>query len=253
MIGISSQRQALHVFTAFFITTVSLSAQISTQTSEPAIPMREEGHHHLIFQNSYVNVFFVEIPPHETTLPHHHDFPYISVRPGGPDAPPHDNAVTQKRPEIGYSVGNFSHAVTNSSDVTLRNIAVELVRPQGTIRNGCADVAENQPRNPCLVHANNRERSSSRRVDFVSDEIVVESWYFDRASTTDPLEDPRDMLIVGLNGVSVSGASGLDSANALRGGVLWVPAGSKPAFKTASDHDGHFIAITFKDSAPALP
>jgi hypothetical protein len=82
--------------------------------------------------------------------------------------------------------------------------------------------------------------------------MVVESWFIDRASTIEPFDDPRDMLIAGLSGVSVSGASGLDSANALRGGVLWVPAGSKPVFKTGPDHDGHFIAITFKDSASPL-
>jgi hypothetical protein len=213
--------------------------------------MREESHHHLIFRNSYVNVFFVEIPPHETTLPHHHDLPYISVAPGGPDAPPDDNVVTEKRFEVGYSQGNFSHSVTNSSDATLRNIAIELVRPQGEIRNGCVAVVENQPNRPCLVHrSRGPDRWNSRRVDFVSEQTVVESWFIDRASTLEPFDDPRDMLIAGLNGVSISGASGLDSANALRGGVLWVPAGSNPVFKTAPDHDGHFIAITFQDNAP---
>jgi hypothetical protein len=107
--------------------------------------MREESHHHLIFQNSYVNVFFVEIPPHETTLPHNHELPYVSVAPGGPDAPLDGNVVTRKRFEIAYSQGNFSHSVTNESDTTLRNIAIELVRPQGEIKNGCVAVAKHQP------------------------------------------------------------------------------------------------------------
>ena len=207
--------------------------------------MREESHHHLIFQNSYVNVFFVEIPPHETTLPHRHDLPYISVPPGGPDAPPYDNVVTQKRPEVGYSAGNFSHAVTNSSDLTLRNIAVELVRPQGTFRNGCVKIVSTE-----LPGACDEFPTSPGAVDFESDEVIVKSLYFDRARTTAPLDELRDMLIVGLNGVSVSGTSGLDSANALRGGVLWVPGGSKAVFKTSPRHDGHFIAVIFKDSAP---
>jgi hypothetical protein len=214
--------------------------------------MREEGHHHLIFQNPYVNVFFVEIPPHETTLPHHHDLPYVSIPPGGPDAPPYDHVVSQNRPEVGYSAGNFSHAVTNSGDVTLRNIAVELVRPQGTLRNDCAAVLRDQPPGVCHAPDTAGDRTNDRSAAFESDEIIVESWVFDRASTTAPFDDRRDMLIAGLNGVSVSGASGLDSANALRGGVLWVPAGSKPVFKTSPQHDGHFIAIIFKDSAPAV-
>ncbi len=247
MICLPTQRRALCVFTAIFLAAVSLQAQTSTPTSAPAIPMREESHHHLIFQNSYVNVFFVEIPPHETTLPHHHDLPYVSVPPGGADASPDD----KKRPEVRYSAGNFSHAVTNSSDVTLRNIAIELVRPQGAIRNYCTVVAENQPHRPCLIGRERSDQPNSRRVEFGSDEMIVESWYFDQGETAEPFDDTRDMLIAGLNGVSVSGASSLDSANALRGGVLWVPAGSKPVFKTAPDRDGHFVTITFKDSAQA--
>jgi hypothetical protein len=247
VICVPTQRRALCVFAAVLLAALSLSAQTSTLTSAPAIPMREESHHHLIIQNSYVNVFFVEILPHETTLPHHHDLPYISVPPGGPDGSPDD----KKRPEVGYSAGNFSHAVTNSSEVTLRNIAIELVRPQGTIRNHCSVVAGDQPQRPCLARRERSDRRNSRRIEFESDEIVVESWFFYQGKTTDPFDDTRDMLIAGLNGVSVSGASSLDSANALRGGVLWVPAGSKPVFKTAPDRGGHFITITFKDSAPA--
>jgi hypothetical protein len=245
-----TQRRALYVLAVVFIATLPLFCQVSTPSSGPAIPMREEGHHHLIFQNSYVNVFFVEIPPHETTLPHHHDLPYISVPPGGPDAPPYDNVVTQRRPEVGYSAGNFSHAVTNSSDVTLRNIAVELVRPQGTFRNGCVAILHDQPPGVCDAPSVAGDRELQHSADFESDEIVVESWFLDRASTSAALDDPRDMLIAGLNGVTVKGANGLDSAHALRGGVLWVPAGSKPAFQTSPQHDGHFVVIIFKDSAP---
>jgi len=247
VICLPNYRQAPFVLAVSLFAAISISGQTSTPSSAPAIPMREEVHHHLIFQNSYVNVFFVEVPPHETTLPHHHDLPYVSVPPGGPDGSPDD----KKHPEVGYSVGNFSHAVANSRDVTLRNIAIELVRPQGAIRNYCTVVAENQPQGPCLMRRERGGRPTSRWVEFGSDEIVVESWYFDQGKTTDPFDDTRDMLIAGLNGVSVSGASSLDSANALRGGVLWVPAGSEPVFKTAPDRDGHFVTITFKDSAPA--
>jgi hypothetical protein len=229
------------------VSALALAAQTSTPHTTGGIPMREESHHHLVFANQYVNVFFVEIPAHESTLLHHHDLPYVSVPPGGADASPDG----KKHPAVGYSVGNFSHAVTNSSDVTLRNIAIELVRPQGAIRNYCTVVAENQPQGPCLRRRGRSAGPDSRWVEFGSDEIIVESWFFDQGETTDPFDDTRDMLIAGLNGVSVSGASGLDSANALRGGVLWVPAGSNPVFKTAPDRDGHFVTITFKDSAPA--
>jgi hypothetical protein len=251
VISLPTARRAQFSLVVVLFAAVSLFAQTSTPTSQHAIPMREESHHHLIFQNSYVNVFFVEIPPHESTLPHHHDLPYISVPPGGPDAPPYDDAPVKRGPEVGYSAGNFSHVVTNSSEVTLRNLAVELVRPQGTFRNGCVNIMRDQPPGTCDEPGVAGDQAHYPAPDFESDEIVVESWFFDRGRTPAPLDDPHDMLIAGLNGVSVSGASGLGSADALPGGVLWVPAGSKPVFKTSPQHDGHFIAIVFKDSGAA--
>jgi hypothetical protein len=255
VIRLPFQQRVPYVFIAFLIATVSLSAQISTQTSQPAIPMREESHHHLIFQNSYVNVFFVEIPAHETTLPHHHDFPYVSVPPGGEDAaPPRPGAAAPSAPyvpHVGYAAGNFSHAVTNSSNVTLRNIAVELVRPQGTVRDRCAAILPNQPTDTCEESKLTAVRPSKHTPLLETDEILVESWELGPNATTPPLDDRLDMLVGELTNVSVTGGSGLDSVNALRGGLLWVPAGSKPVFKGGSDRGGHFITITFKDSASA--
>src|SRR5689334_22682232 len=59
-------------------------AQNPRQSSQRApISMEQEHHHHLEFENSYVRVFFVEIPSHESTLFHRHDFPYLSVPPTG--------------------------------------------------------------------------------------------------------------------------------------------------------------------------
>ena len=71
-----------------------------------------------------------------------------------------------------------------------------------------------------------------------------------RHITTPPWDDRADILLASLSGVSVTASGGIDSANALKGGLLWIPAGSKPIFKTAPAGDGHFIAITFR-SRPA--
>jgi hypothetical protein len=218
--------------------------------------MREESHHHLVLANQYVKVFFVEIPAHETTLLHHHDFPYVSVPPGGADAAPSPAEGSTSTPNfarVAFALGNFSHAVTNSSDVTLRNVAVELVRPQGTVRNRCSAVLRDQPRETCALSELTQANPSRRSPLFETDEILVESWEVGPGATIPAPDDGMDRLIAGLTDVRITGNSGLDSANALRGGELWVPTGSKPLFQTASDRGGHFVAIAFKDSAPVRP
>jgi len=210
--------------------------------------MREESHHHLVFSNQYVNVFFVEIPAHETTLLHHHDLPYISVPPAelmqGPFSPA--SAV----PLIPYNLGNFSHSVSNTGNVALRNIAIELVRPQRTPRNLCENifVTVAQP-----LDCPKSEATGYPEIYplFETDEILVQSWEMNPDIVSKKLDQKLDVLVAGMYGVSITSRSGIDSANAFPGGVLWIPADSKAVIKTEHSRWGHFIAITFKDSAPS--
>jgi hypothetical protein len=219
--------------------------------------MGEEHHHHLVFENPYVHIYFVEIPAHDATLYHHHDFPYLSVPPGGADAlapPPGANVQQGSRiPHVGYAAGDFSHAVTNSSDRPLRNIAVELIRPQGTIRNRCEEAVRGQPLVDCDM------QSSTSLVPlplhyalFETDEILVECWELGPNATIAPADDRFDSLIGDPNGVVTPESSGSgvsDLALWIRGGLLWVPALSKGVFKMGPE-GGHYIAIKFKDSVP---
>lgn len=229
-----------------------------TQSSAPAsISIKEEYHHHLVFENSYVRIYFVEIPAHESTLLHRHDFPYISIPPGGADAvEPPSGAAQQpamRGPRVGYMAGGFSHAVNNPSDRPLRNVAIELLRPQGTVRNRCAEAVRGQPHEDCVMPPPSSAGATSHYPVFESDEILVEYWDLAPNVTTPPWDDRLDLLVAGLTGVSITADSGIDSANAVEGGLLWIPASSKPVFKTTPERGGHFIVITFKDSKPAQP
>ncbi|HEY6442775.1 MAG TPA: hypothetical protein VIY66_05480 [Candidatus Acidoferrales bacterium] len=224
------------------------------QTSERAsISMEQEHHHHLEFENPYVRIFFVEIPAHESTLFHRHDFPYLSVPPTGADAamPPSPGPAGQETglPMVGYSAGNFSHAVSNSRDLVLRNIAIELLRPQGTVHNRCEQALRDQPKEGCDILEANTATPATRTPLFETDELLVEAWHITGHVVTPPWDDPSDVLLASLSGVSVTAPGGIDSTHALKGGLLWVPAGSRPVFKTDRLGDAHLIVITFKDSS----
>ena len=248
-------RRLIHFFAAVAVSAASLAAQAPVPSAVP-IPLRDEGHHHLVFENSYVHVFFVEIPAHETTLLHHHDLPYISVPPGsGYAARPLSRTAgapsAPYTPRVGYSPGNFSHVVTNSSGAPLRNVAIELVRPQGVVRDRCAAILPNQPAETCEESSLTAVKPSKHTPLLETDEILVESWELGPGAAITLANDRLDLLVGGLTDVTITGPPGIDSAHAIRGGLLWVPAGSKPVFTTSTDRGGHFIAITFKDSVPA--
>ncbi|HKV03503.1 MAG TPA: hypothetical protein VJO53_00190 [Candidatus Acidoferrales bacterium] len=245
---------AAHFLPALAVAIVTLLSVVSAQ--EPAaVPVESEPHHHVVFSNSYVRVLFVEIPGHESTLLHHHDLPYVTVPLGGAEA----IAVSQGAaaqpgtalPRVGYRAGGFSHAVTNPRDAAMRIVAIQLVRPQGTIRNDCAAVIQEQPAKQCGLPDLGPAHPLDHETLYETDEILVEAWNVAPNVAASPGDAGLDMLISSLSGVSVTAGEGIDSANAIRGGLLWVPAGSKPVFRTAPDQAGRLVAITFKDSAPA--
>jgi hypothetical protein len=219
-----------------------------------SIPMEQEHHHHLVFENSYVKAFYVEIPAHDSTLDHRHDLPYVSLpppaaaaptpsaRPGGGPLPP--------EPRIGYTAGGFSHAVSNQSDVALRNVAIELLHPQGVAQNRCAEVVRGEPLHDCDRPASPDPLLPSHYTLFETDEIVVEFLALPPDGTF--TSRPNSVTLVGgLRGVTTSAPKGVRSRGAFfepRSGLVWLPAGSTAVFKAAPRGVGHFIAIEFKDA-----
>jgi hypothetical protein len=254
------------IFPFLVLLTLLCSVRTTAQAPEPApsaqatapvaIPISEEHHHHLVFENAYVNIYFVEIPAHDATLYHHHDFPYLSLPPGGADAvqlPPGSPAQQGTRgPRVSYTAGGFSHTVTNSGDKPLRNVAVELIRPQGTVRNRCAEAVRGQATETCQPLELSAALTSTHWALFETDEIVVEDWELGPNATITPADSRFDTLVGNPRGIVTAEDSHIgfsDPSLWVRGGLLWLPALSRTVFKMGPD-GGHYIAIKFKDSAP---
>jgi len=215
--------------------------------------MEQEQHHHLVFANSYVKAFYVEIPAHDATLYHRHDLPYVSLPPppAKVSAPP---AGASLEPQVSYNAGRFSHVVTNSSDVALRNVAIELLHPQGAVRNRCADVVRGAPLNDCDKPASPDPSVPLHYTLFETDEIVVEYFVLPPHSIFPPRPN-RDMLVGDLRGVNPNAPEAARANGAFfepRSGLAWLPAGSTAVFEAVSDTIGHFITIQFKDAKPLL-
>src|SRR5579862_1387453 len=101
-----------------------------------AVPISQEHHHHLIIENSYLKAYEVEVPAHESTLLHQHDYDYVYLVFGDASV---TNAIVGK-PEVrlflpdttlNFSKGPFAHVAGNVGDTPFRNVTVSLLRPQG--------------------------------------------------------------------------------------------------------------------------
>ena len=219
---------------------------------EPAaVPLSAEPHHHLVLENSYARAYYVDVAPHESTLRHRHDLPYFAVLLSGGGAAATAAASTpQSRadaPRAIFSPTPVSHTVPNPADTPFRNVTVELLHPQSAARNRCQEVLPNQPREQCDRPAAAKNPTLLHYAVFETSEILVEFWDLAANFTTPSWDDRFDMLLVDLDGPVVS-AAGAASFTPAQGGVLWLPAGSRPVFRTPAGRGGHFFAITFKDS-----
>jgi hypothetical protein len=251
-------RRAARLFLLSIAPILLAGSLASSQTPQPAQPsgpaqisVEEEGHHHLVFQNAYVKVLYVEIPAHESTLYHRHDLPYVSFPPPPlADAPPSQSPNGRSLPSgphVSYAAGGFSHAMKNPSDVALRNIAIELLRPQGPVRNRCAEVLRGQPLTDCDKPAASSTTFPIHYTLFETDEIAVEDWEIAPGSTINPADARVSTLVGGFAGIAdVTG--GGDSRMVPKAGVMWLLAGSKATITAAPDASGHFVMIRFKDS-----
>jgi len=126
---------------AFKITLMSLVLSLfliaTAQTVAPAVvPITNEPSHHMVLDNEYVRVFYVEVPPHGETQYHQHDHDYIFVTLGDSSV---DSVRVGEKPahldlkdgDTKFTKGGFAHKAVNQSDKPFRNYTIELKKISG--------------------------------------------------------------------------------------------------------------------------
>ena len=245
-----------------FLLSLGFVAAAATVAQAPdAVPVTKEPHHHLVLENSYVHVFRVTVPEHSATLLHQHNLPYLYVVLGPGDfvnavAGKPEVHVVMSDGQVGYSPGHFAHVARVDADIPFNNVTVELLRPQGEVRNLCQKVVEGPVRN-CSSDTSNLPansplsalaRAMGQKDLFETDEILVRSFSSSLKQTYSEsgTQLPR-LLIVGEDSELQLVLPG-EPRRLLRGGeTYWMDTGKRAAILTPGpDRLTRFLMIYFR-------
>jgi len=231
---------------------LSLAAGAQAPATAP-VALKDEPHHHLLFENDYARAWAFGITGHQATLLHNHDLPYFGIAVGSADF---INAVTGK-PEahvtltdgqVGYSKGGFSHVARTETDTPFRNFTIELLRPQGAPRNRCVKVIADSPLD--CPHTTASPLGAGTTLVFETDEVAVQSGEVASIFRIAGADTQPARLLAVLDQSELSVESPGQPAKKLRSGeALWLNAGAAATFVNSSERPtSRFVLLTFKDS-----
>jgi hypothetical protein len=228
-----------------------------------AVPMKNEPHHALVFQNDLVHVFNVTVPPLDATLLHQHDLPYIYLILGATDV---TNAVVGKADAhmtledgaTGYTPGPFAHVVRTNAGIPFHNITIELARPQESPRN--------VPGNPSdralgLCPEGRGDPKQSNQIPFEqvtgcfeSDEVRLDEVRVEGGKDYVDASPRTAALLVTMSDANLDVSLGSEHIAFLHtGDVLWLPAGLARKVGDFLGIKSKFLLLSFKDTAVTTP
>jgi hypothetical protein len=117
----------------------------STLERQSVLPIGEETHHELLLKNDFVNVYGINVPAQDKTLPHKHDFPFVTVSIGPSDvqttvAGKASAPAAQNNGDVTFSEGGIAQTIEATGAKAYRGVVVELLKPQGSAKNLCQQV-----------------------------------------------------------------------------------------------------------------
>jgi hypothetical protein len=235
-----------------------MRAPAAAEQTAAAVPITSEPHHHLVLENEYVKVYHVEVAPHESTLLYRHDHDYVYIPIG-------DALVTSAvpgKPEVhlkltdgqaGLSRGGFAHVARNDADTPFRNVTIELLRPQGELRNLCLQVVTNEP-----LACPSTQAAAATHTDwpeFETDETRVILTRVMPHQNVNLSDAHWEELIVALDPAGIAFAVGKGPERLLHpGDCMWLGRdGVARLFKNYGDKEARFITLQMQPNGAAEP
>jgi hypothetical protein len=227
---------------------LAIFAQIPT-----VIPLASEPHHHLALHNEYVNLYTVEVAPHDSVQLHRHEFDAISIMmsnsevlvraPGKPDA-------RQKLSEgqVRLQSSGYVHSTSIQGDTIYRNVTVELLSRQQGGRNLCAKVMATQGLNCPSEQASPPSSTHTEQPQYQTDQTTVTLIGVLPRQKVSLGNIGGSELIVSLDDAFVATAGEAAPAKPMHpGDFKWIAIGQAASvFRNNSDKEARLISFRLK-------
>ena len=224
---------------------------------QAAVPVSNEPHHAHEFQNDFVHVYNVTVPPLDATLLHQHDLPYIYLTLGHTDVV---NAV-QGQPAVHliledgatrYTPGGFAHIARTDAGIPFHNITIELVHPQASPRNLGAQ-SPDRPLGSCpqnIPDSKNAQIPAEQAIHcFETDEAQLDLVRVEGGKDYEDANPKTAALLVAMSNANLDvSLGGAHTVFLHEGDVLWLPAGMARKVEDFLGIRSSFLLLSFKDS-----
>jgi quercetin dioxygenase-like cupin family protein len=219
----------------------------------PVITMDQEPHHHLALRNGYVKVFKVEVSPGDSIVLHRHDQDTVAIAvgeqlvtvgiPGKPDVH-QKNADAQVR----LQRSGYVHSTRVDGVTPYHTVAVELMHPQTSFHNVCAEILAGQPLD-CPAPPAKPSSAYTSQLLLQSDQTLVALTRVLPHQSMKRGKSPAISIIIALDAASISTGSSKQPDKTLKpGDFVWIDrrSNSGTVYRNGTDKETRFIEIIFR-------
>jgi quercetin dioxygenase-like cupin family protein len=211
----------------------------------PGVEVTAEPMHHLAFENQYVRVFKVEVPPHSATLMHRHRHDYLYVVLGAAQI---SNDVAGKPPagmalqdgQVNFAAGNFSHIMRNLGSSPFRNVTIELLRDEQARKTPPAKWEEDRG-----LHI---LEGGTEDIVFVKDGARVTEFELQPGGVIPKHHPSGPHLLVAVSDLDLRSevvGKGTSKVELKAGDIKWLPGGFTHTLSNAGKQQAKFVAVEF--------
>jgi len=225
-----------------------VSAQeITAAVASPGVPIEQEPHHHLVFQNAFVNVYEIEVASGYATLMHQHDYDNLFVVFGEADltnAVAGENPTRLRLPDLGVHFARkpYAHLIANTGKLPFRNITVELLQTQGRVTNVYPSI------NDALKAAPPDDDGIRQSLVLGTDEVQITAVEVPSDKSWVPPEDGRDRLVIMLDKIN-DGFSPREGNSSFPAGMLtWLGADTDSSVAGEAGQQMKLMVLEFNDT-----